>query len=144
MIVTMPDGYDTQVGGQGAALSAGQRQRIGLARALFGDPFVVILDEPNASLDATGEKALNDMIKAIRARNGIVIVVAHRPNVLAAVDMVAVVQNGKMVAFGPKDEVLGNNAGRVAPPTDLVGDVRAKAAVDLNQHKAGLAGGVSA
>lgn len=144
MIVNMPDGYDTPVGSQGTALSAGQRQRIGLARALFGNPFVVILDEPNASLDATGEKALNDTIKAIRARNGIVIVVAHRPNVLAAVDMVAVVQSGKMVAFGAKEDVLGNSAGRVAPPTDLVGDVRAKVSVDLAEHKAGLAGGMSA
>jgi ATP-binding cassette subfamily C protein len=144
MIVNMPDGYDTQVGSHGTALSAGQRQRIGLARALFGNPFVVILDEPNASLDATGEKALNDTIKAIRERNGIVIVVAHRPNVLSAVDMVAVVQNGKMVAYGPKDEVLGNSTGRVATPTDLVGDVRAKAAVNLADHKAGLTGGVPA
>jgi ATP-binding cassette, subfamily C, bacterial len=144
MIVNMPDGYDTQVGSQGTALSAGQRQRIGLARALYGNPFVVILDEPNASLDATGEKALNDTIRAIRARNGIVIVVAHRPNVLAAVDMVAVVQAGKMVAFGPKDEVLGNSAGRVAPPTDLVGDLSIKGDIDAAKRKAAMPGGMPA
>ncbi|MBW4975575.1 type I secretion system permease/ATPase [Roseovarius mucosus] len=144
MIVDMPDGYDTQVGSHGTALSAGQRQRIGLARALYGNPFVVILDEPNASLDAAGEKALNDTIKAIRDRNGIVIVVAHRPNVLTAVDMLAVVQNGKLVAFGTKEEVLGNNSGRVVPPTDLVGDVRAQAAVDLAKHKASKTGAVPA
>lgn len=110
LIASMPDGYDTNVGPGGAALSAGQRQRIGLARALYGDPFIVLLDEPNASLDAAGEKALNETIRIICDRGGIVVVVAHRPNVLAAVDMVAIVNNGKLVAFGPKDEVLNPQA----------------------------------
>ena len=123
MIAAMPDGYDTQVGTMGTALSAGQRQRIGLARALYGEPFVVLLDEPNASLDAAGEKALNETIQMIRARGGIVVVVAHRPNVLAAVDTVAIVQGGRLVAFGPKDEVLGNRNGQTAVPVDLVGSV---------------------
>ncbi|QDZ11010.1 type I secretion system permease/ATPase [Devosia ginsengisoli] len=106
MIVRLPDGYDTQLGPMGTALSAGQRQRIGLARALYGDPFVVIMDEPNAFLDAEGEQALNLAIRQIRARGGIAVVVAHRPSILAEVDMVAVIQNGRMTAFGPKDEIV--------------------------------------
>ncbi|MGK8233055.1 type I secretion system permease/ATPase [Roseovarius sp. MS2] len=110
LIASMPDGYDTNVGPGGTALSAGQRQRIGLARALYDDPFVVLLDEPNSSLDAAGEKALNETIRIICDRGGIVIVVAHRPNVLAAVDMVAIVNNGRLVAFGPKEEVLNAQA----------------------------------
>lgn len=106
MIVRMPDGYGTQVGSGGQVLSAGQRQRIGLARALYGNPFIVIMDEPNSNLDAEGEAALTEAILGIKARGGIAIVVAHRPSALAAVDLVAVVQNGKLAAFGTKEEVL--------------------------------------
>jgi len=106
MIVRLPEGYDTQLGPMGTALSAGQRQRIGLARALYGDPFVVIMDEPNAFLDAEGEQALNNAIRQIRARGGIAVIIAHRPSILAEVDMVAVIQNGRMTAFGPKDEIV--------------------------------------
>ena len=99
-----------RLGPQGASLSAGQRQRIGLARALYRNPFIVIMDEPNSNLDGEGEMALTQTIKAIRERGGIAIVIAHRPSALAAVDMVAVIQNGKMVAFGPKDEILKSSA----------------------------------
>ncbi|MFP9138806.1 type I secretion system permease/ATPase [Devosia sp. XGJD_8] len=106
MIVRLPDGYDTQLGPMGTALSAGQRQRIGLARALYKDPFVVVMDEPNAFLDAEGELALNRAIAQIRRRGGIAIVVAHRPSVLSEVDMVAVIQNGRLTSFGPKDKVI--------------------------------------
>ncbi|GAA4130278.1 type I secretion system permease/ATPase [Aminobacter aganoensis] len=106
MIVRMPDGYHTQLGAQGMALSAGQRQRIGLARALYGNPFLVVMDEPNSNLDAEGEAALTSAILAIRARCGIAIVVAHRPSALAAVEIVAVVQNGKISAIGPKNTIL--------------------------------------
>lgn len=106
MILRLPDGYQTQLGAEGAALSAGQRQRIGLARALYGNPFLVVLDEPNANLDSDGEAALKEAILGIRARGGIAIVVAHRPSALAAVDLVGMVQNGRLKAFGPKEEVL--------------------------------------
>ncbi len=106
MIVRMPDGYHTALGSQGASLSAGQRQRIGLARALFNNPFLVVMDEPNSNLDSEGEAALTVAISAIRARKGIAVVVAHRPSALAAVDLVAVVQNGKVTAFGPKNTIL--------------------------------------
>ena len=106
MIVRLPEGYQTQLGPQGAALSAGQRQRIGLARALYGDPFIVVMDEPNSNLDAEGETALTRAIKQIREREGIAVVIAHRPSALAAVDLLAVVQGGRMTAFGAKHDIL--------------------------------------
>jgi len=106
MIVKLPEGYRTQLGSQGAALSAGQRQRIGLARALYGNPFLVIMDEPNSNLDGEGEVALTEAIKGISARGGIAIVVAHRPSALVAVEYLAVVQNGRIAAFGPKTEIM--------------------------------------
>jgi ATP-binding cassette subfamily C protein len=106
MIVRMPDGYRTELGPQGASLSAGQRQRIGLARALHRQPFLVVMDEPNSNLDGEGEAALTEAIKSIRARGGIVVVIAHRPSALAAVDLIGVIQNGKLMAFGPKNEIL--------------------------------------
>jgi ATP-binding cassette subfamily C protein len=106
MIVRLPQGYGTELGPNGTALSAGQRQRIGLARALYGDPFLVVLDEPNSNLDAEGEAALTQAMLSVRARGGIVVVIAHRPSALAAVDMIGVVQNGRLTAFGPKDEIF--------------------------------------
>jgi PrtD family type I secretion system ABC transporter len=107
MIVRMPEGYHTELGPQGAALSAGQRQRIGLARALYGNPFLVVMDEPNSNLDGEGEAALTAAIEGVRARGGVVMVVAHRPSALVAVSHVAVIQGGRLTAFGPKEEILG-------------------------------------
>lgn len=89
-----------------AQLSGGQRQRVALARALYGNPFLVILDEPNSNLDNDGELALTQAILTMRARGSIVIIVAHRPSALASVDQVLVMAEGRMQAFGPKDEVL--------------------------------------
>jgi ATP-binding cassette, subfamily C, bacterial len=106
MVLGLPDGYETNVGPDGSALSAGQRQRVALARALFRDPFLVVLDEPNSNLDADGELALAGAITGIRNRGGIAIIIAHRPSALAAVDQVAVINAGQLTAFGPKDEVL--------------------------------------
>ncbi|MBB3302952.1 ATP-binding cassette subfamily C protein [Rhizobium sp. BK077] len=106
MIVHLRDGYQTELGPHGTALSAGQRQRIALARALYGDPFLIVLDEPNSNLDAEGEEALTRVIAKVRERGGIVVIVAHRPSALQAVDMVGLVQNGRLVAFGPKDEIV--------------------------------------
>lgn len=106
MIIRLPDGYQTQLGPFGTALSAGQRQRIGLARALYNDPFMVVLDEPNSHLDADGESALTQAVLAVRLRGGVVIMIAHRPGALASVDLVGVVRNGKLQAFGPKDEIF--------------------------------------
>jgi len=106
MIVQLPDGYQTRVGEGGAGLSAGQRQRIALARALYGDPFLVVLDEPNSNLDVAGDNALTAAIASVRARGGIAIVIAHRPSALAAVDKVMAMSRGQISAFGPKAEVL--------------------------------------
>jgi ATP-binding cassette subfamily C protein len=106
MILHLPNGYETNVGPDGSALSAGQRQRVALARALFRDPFLVVLDEPNSNLDAEGENALSAAIKGVRNRGGIVLVIAHRPSALNTVDHVAMINAGQLSAFGPKDEVL--------------------------------------
>jgi len=112
MIVEMPEGYETPVGMDGTALSAGQRQRIGLARALYRDPFVVLLDEPNSNLDADGETALTAAISAVRERGGICIVIAHRPSALANVSHILVMRQGRMEAFGPRDEILEKIIGK--------------------------------
>jgi PrtD family type I secretion system ABC transporter len=109
-ISAFPDAYNTRIGHGGGHLSAGQRQRIGLARALYGDPFLVVLDEPNANLDGDGELAVLDAIGSVRARGGIAIVIAHRASALRAVDLVAVMSNGVMTAFGPRDEVMAKQA----------------------------------
>jgi PrtD family type I secretion system ABC transporter len=106
LVLSMPQGYDTRVGISGVMLSGGQRQRIGLARAMFGNPFLMVLDEPNANLDAEGEAALAAAVLAARKRGAIVVLIAHRPNILQVVDHLLVVQDGKMRAFGPRDEVL--------------------------------------
>lgn len=106
MILRFPAGYETRIGEAGALLSAGQRQRIALARALYQDPFLVVLDEPNSNLDTEGEEALTRAILGVRERSGVAIVIAHRPNVLSAVDMLLVLAEGRVQAFGPKADVL--------------------------------------
>ena len=106
MILRMEHGYDTPIGEGGSALSAGQRQRIGLARALYRDPFLVVLDEPNANLDAEGEAAVVKAIGSVRVRGGIVIVVAHRPSAIGAVDLVLMLEGGRQRAFGKRETVL--------------------------------------
>ncbi|SHN77160.1 type I secretion system permease/ATPase [Bradyrhizobium erythrophlei] len=106
MIIKMREGYDTQVGEQGTALSAGQAQRVGLARALYGNPFLIVLDEPNSNLDTEGDEALTRAIRGARERGAIVVVVAHRPIGIEAVDQLLVLRDGRMQAFGPKETVL--------------------------------------
>ena len=120
MIIKMRDGYDTQIGEQGTALSAGQAQRVALARALYGDPFLIVLDEPNSNLDTEGDEALTRAVRAARERGAIVVVVAHRPIGIEAVDMLLVLKDGRMQAFGPKETVLGQVLQqRVAPPSPI-------------------------
>ena len=115
LILSLPAGYGTPIGELGMAISGGQRQRIALARALFGNPFLVVLDEPSSNLDAEGEAALAQAILKVRARGGIVILIAHRPSSLASVDHVLVMQEGRMQAFGAKDEVLNKVLRRPVP-----------------------------
>jgi ATP-binding cassette subfamily C protein PrsD len=110
MILRLPDGYATRIGEGGTSLSAGQRQRVGLARAVFGNPFLIVLDEPNANLDADGENALTKAIAMLRARQCVVIVVSHRPSALAALDMAMVLYDGRAIAFGPREEVFARVA----------------------------------
>ena len=119
MIVKMSEGYETQVGEQGVSLSAGQAQRVALARALYGEPFLIVLDEPNSNLDTEGDEALTRAVRAARERGAIVVVVAHRPIGIEAVDMLLVLKDGRMQAFGPKDQVLGQVLQRVAPPAPI-------------------------
>ncbi|WP_407180116.1 type I secretion system permease/ATPase [Bradyrhizobium sp. STM 3562] len=106
LILSFPDAYSTRIGEGGMALSAGQRQRIGLARALYGDPFFVVLDEPSSNVDSEGEDALTEAILHVRRRGGIVAVIAHRPKALDGVDHVLVIGDGSAQSFGPKEEVL--------------------------------------
>lgn len=105
-ILRFEHGYETPVGGAGSALSAGQRQRIGLARALYRDPFLVVLDEPNVKLDAEGEAAVAKAIASVRERKGIAVVVCRRPSAIRAVDLVLVMEGGRQRAFGARDEAL--------------------------------------
>ena len=122
LVLGLPDAYDTQIGEQGSMLSAGQRQRIALARALYRDPFLVVLDEPNSNLDADGETALTNAILGVRARGGIVVVVAHHPSALAGVDLLLVMGRGLQRAFGPKGEILRGlqRASAPSPPIKVV------------------------
>jgi PrtD family type I secretion system ABC transporter len=106
IILRLPDGYATRIGEGGMALSAGQRQRVGLARAVFGDPFLLVLDEPNANLDAEGEGALTRAIQIMRHNKSIVIVISHRPSALAALNMAMILYEGKAIAFGPSEEIF--------------------------------------
>jgi ATP-binding cassette subfamily C protein PrsD len=115
MILRLPDGYDTRMGERGTSLSAGQRQRIGLARAVFGQPFLIVLDEPNANLDAEGENALVNAIETLRKAQSIVIVVSHRSNALAALNQTMVIYEGRLIAFGPREEVFARVARPAAP-----------------------------
>lgn len=106
MILRLPEGYETRIGEDGAALSAGQRQRLALARALYGDPFLVVLDEPNANLDLEGEHALKRAILAIRRRGGIAVVIAHHPAALAGTNLVLTLVEGRMRAIERTEDVL--------------------------------------
>jgi PrtD family type I secretion system ABC transporter len=124
LIQRLPDGYNTQLLEGGARLSAGQRQRVALARALYGDPVLLVLDEPNSNLDAEGEAALDRAIRYSLERNAAVVVIAHRPSALAAVTQILVLSEGKVAALGPRDEIMrkvlmrtaGGTAGQPQPP----------------------------
>jgi ATP-binding cassette subfamily C protein EexD len=106
LILQFPDGYDTVIGATGGVLSGGQRQRIGLARAIYGDPILVVLDEPNSNLDQLGELALSEALEQMRTKGITVIIITHRPSVLAQVDKVLFIKDGRAEMYGPREEVL--------------------------------------
>ncbi len=105
-IMRLPKGYDTPLGENGARLSAGQRQRFALARCLFGDPVLFVLDEPNSNLDSEGEAALDHAIRVSMERGASVVVIAHRPSALASIQQILVLNDGKPAALGPREEVM--------------------------------------
>lgn len=121
MILKLPDGYDTRVTANGGRLSGGQIQRIGLARAMYGDPVVLVLDEPNSNLDNDGSMALNNAIKASKAAGKCVFIMAHRPAAIQECDLLLVIENGARRAFGPKDQVLKEMVKNVDEITKSVG-----------------------
>jgi ABC-type protease/lipase transport system fused ATPase/permease subunit len=130
LILRLPDGYSTRIGQGGMSLSAGQRQRIGLARAVFGDPFLIVLDEPNANLDAEGENALTRAIQFLRQQKRIVVVISHRPSAIAALNMAMVLYEGKAIAFGSCEEIFARvraGTGQPAPPRQSPAPPHAKA-----------------
>ena len=112
LILRLPKGYDSELGEAGSILSSGQRQRVGLARTLYGDPKVVVLDEPNANLDTEGEAALAMAINGMRERGVTIVMVSHKPSVLAQADKLMVVRSGRVERFGPREEILR----MLAPP----------------------------
>lgn len=119
LIKGLPKGYLTEIGEAGAVLSGGQRQRIGLARALYGDPALVILDEPNSNLDRDGEEALISALGTIKAAGTTVILIAHRPNIMETVDKILVLNRGQQDLFGPRDYVFNELAARVRKVTQM-------------------------
>ena len=124
LIVRLPNGYDTDLGEAGVGLSAGQRQRVGLARTVFGDPKLVVLDEPNANLDAEGEAAMMAALAALKARGATIILISHKPSAFAHADKLLVLRDGKLSMYGPREEVLAHLTPQRAPRPPLT-EVRA-------------------
>ena len=119
LIKGLPKGYATEIGESGAVLSGGQRQRIGLARSLYGDPALIILDEPNSNLDREGEDALIAALGAVKAAGTTIILIAHRPNIMDKVDKILVLNRGQQDLFGSRDHVFNELAARIRPVTQI-------------------------
>ena len=119
MILRFPKGYDTSIGEAGGLLSGGQRQRIGLARAVYGDPVLVVLDEPNANLDDVGEAALVQTVRELKAKGRTVFLITHRPGIVAVADQLLLMRDGRVQAHGPREEVLAALQAAQAPAAGL-------------------------
>jgi len=141
LILMLPNGYDTPLGDAGSALSGGQKQRIGLARALYGDPALIVLDEPNSNLDDQGEAALAETVRRLKARKRTVVIVTHRMTTLAVADSILVMHEGTVKAHGPREQVLAAmragtaaaataNAARPVSPVTAAGGLPAAPAVE--------------
>lgn len=124
IILRLPDGYDTRLRAGDGLLSGGQRQRVGLARAIHDDPQILVLDEPNSALDADGSEALNEVVTAMKAAGKSVVIMTHRPTAIAACDRLLIMEGGRIVASGPRDEVIramlrnAQDVQRAVAPTD--------------------------
>ena len=115
LILRLPSGYDTDLGESGHVLSAGQRQRVGLARALLGNPRLIVLDEPNAALDAEGEEALVKALDALKAGGSTIVIVSHKPSVFRSADKMLMLRDGRMEMFGPREQVMARVVQPAAP-----------------------------
>lgn len=134
LILALPDGYETQVGDRGSALSGGTRQRIGLARALYGNPKLIVLDEPNSNLDGQGEAALFEALKALKQQLATVVIIGHRQSTLDHVDKVLTIKDGMVQSFGTKDEIL-DQLGVVAPATNTRPKIKPAAVANMPPRK---------
>ena len=130
MILRLPEGYDTRIGVGGATLSGGQRQRIGFARAIYDNPVLVVLDEPNSNLDDQGEAALVQAIQSLKENNTTVILITHRPNILQVTNKLAVIRQGLLEAYGNTNDVLSKMA---AAAKDAQAQAQAQAQAPMTQ-----------
>jgi ATP-binding cassette subfamily C protein EexD len=116
LILRLPEGYDTVIGATGGKLSGGQRQRIGLARALYGNPVLVVLDEPNSNLDEVGEAALEKALIQLKQKRTTVLIITHRNNVLSKVDKLLILNEGVLAVYGPRDQVIAHLQKQASTP----------------------------